>query len=186
MTSDEVDIVVVVQAIMDQVKILMILFLYIDELMSHTRTSGSSSYHLKAKVPSQLTHLDELVGVSDFTCVNNLRMSLDTFSRLVFLVENVGGLRPTRNVYVVEQLAMFLSILSHHKKNVVLETDFKRSGYTVSKYFNRVLGCILKLHTLFFVTPSPVPANCTDARWKHFQVHKTHIIPFETQFFQCT
>lgn len=171
MTPAQVDTVVVVQAIMDQIKIFMILFLYIHELSSRTRRSGNSSYFLKAKVPSQLRHLHELVGLSDFTCVNNLRMSRDTFSRLVFLVENLGGLRPSRNVSVVEQLAMFLSILSHHKKNVVLQTDFKRSGYTVSKYFNRVLGSILKSHTILFVTPNPIMPNCTDGRWKHFQVY---------------
>lgn len=170
MRPKDVDTLVVVHVIMDQIKIFMVLFLYLQELLTHTRRSGNASYSLKTKVPSQLTHLHELVGLSNYTCLNNLRMSRDSFSRLVFLLENVVGLRPTRNVTVVEQVAMFLSILSHHKKNVVLQTDFKRSGYTVSKYFNRVLLCILKLHSILFVTPTPISDNCTDERWKHFKV----------------
>lgn len=170
MKPKDIDTLVVVHVIMDQIKIFMVLFLYLQELLTRTRRSGNASYSLKTKVPSQLTHLHELVGLSDYTCLNNLRMSRDSFSRLVFLLENVVGLRPTRNVTVVEQVAMFLSILSHHKKNVVLQTDFKRSGYTVSKHFNRVLLSILKLHSILFVTPTPISDNCTDERWKHFKV----------------
>ncbi|KAL8521761.1 hypothetical protein ACS0TY_012056 [Phlomoides rotata] len=75
-------------------------------------------------------------------------MNIDCFNRLCFLLENIGGLSPTRNVTIAEQVAMFLSILSHHTKNRIVKHSFKRSGYTVSKHFNSVLNTLLKLHTI--------------------------------------
>lgn len=83
---------------------------------------------MTTKIPYQINHIRDIVGVSDDICKNNLRMPINTFQRLCFLLENVGGLGPNKHVSVEEQVAMFLSILSHHKKNVNLQTDFKQSA----------------------------------------------------------
>ncbi|KAL0383230.1 UNVERIFIED_CONTAM: hypothetical protein Scaly_0610300 [Sesamum calycinum] len=45
-------------------------------------------------------------------------------------IEQSGGVKPTKNVFVPEQVVMFLSVLSHHKKNWVVKHDFIRSGHT--------------------------------------------------------
>ncbi|KAL8547285.1 hypothetical protein ACS0TY_006855 [Phlomoides rotata] len=64
---------------------------------------------------------------------------------------------------------MFLSILAHHKKNIVIKFDFRRSGQTVSHYVHIVLRAVLSLHTLFLVKPTPVTDDSTDSRWKWFK-----------------
>ncbi|KAL8487858.1 hypothetical protein ACS0TY_023791 [Phlomoides rotata] len=96
-------------------------------------------------------------------------MNIDCFNRLCFLLENLGGLRPTWHVTIVEQVAMFLTVLSHHTKNRIVKASFFRSGYTVSKHVNFVLNTLLKLHTVLLVTSQPMPENCTDNQWKYFK-----------------
>src|SRR3954467_12342485 len=69
-----------------------------------------------------------------------------------------------------EQVAMFLHILAHHSKNRVIKFLFKRSGETVSRYFNLVLNGVLRLHETLLKAPEPVPEDCVDERWKFFKV----------------
>ncbi|KAL8516888.1 hypothetical protein ACS0TY_015223 [Phlomoides rotata] len=99
---------------------------------------------------------------------DRLRMNIDCFNRLCFFLENIGGLSPTHNVIIVEQVAIFLFVLSHHTKNRIMKYSFKRSG-TVSKHFNFVLNTLLKLHTILLINPQPVHDDCTDNRWKYLK-----------------
>ncbi|XP_012833677.1 PREDICTED: putative nuclease HARBI1 [Erythranthe guttata] len=64
---------------------------------------------------------------------------------------------------------MFLQVLAHHKKIRIVAYDFKRSGDTVSKCFNRVLEVVLKLHQILFVSPQPIGDAETNENWKHFK-----------------
>ncbi|KAL0413824.1 UNVERIFIED_CONTAM: hypothetical protein Sradi_1584100 [Sesamum radiatum] len=96
-------------------------------------------------------------------------MNRDAFSRLCYLLEYSGGLTDKRFVTVPEQVAIFSSVLAHHKKNRVVKFDFIRSGRTISIYFNNVLAALLKLHSVLLVTPKPIDDNCTDSRWKWFK-----------------
>ncbi|KAK4382289.1 hypothetical protein Sango_2886400 [Sesamum angolense] len=71
--------------------------------------------------------------------------------------DQVGRLyRPTKNVSVPEQVAMFLSVLSHHKKNCVVKHDFIRSDRTVSKHFHVVLHAVCKMHKILLAKPTPI------------------------------
>lgn len=112
-----------------------------------------------------------LINFSDETCKDNLRMNRDYFNRLCFLLQNVGGLSPTRQVTIAEQVAIMPTVLSHHTQNRVIQTNFKRSGYSISKHFNSVLNSLLKLYTILLVTPTPVQEDNTDFRWKYFKVY---------------
>ncbi|XP_012827297.1 PREDICTED: uncharacterized protein LOC105948624 [Erythranthe guttata] len=97
-------------------------------------------------------------------------MNIQTFYRLCYVLENVGGLiRPNRNVTVLEQVAMFLQILAHHTKNIVVKSHFNRSGYTVSKHFNQVLVALLKLHEMLLIAPKPVGENSDNERFSYFK-----------------
>ncbi|KAL8482993.1 hypothetical protein ACS0TY_025885 [Phlomoides rotata] len=127
------------------------------------------SYDLRFNITRQLEHVRYLTNLSDVTCRDHLRMNIDCFNRLCFLLENVGGLSLTRNVTIAEQVAMFLSVLSHHTKNQIVKHSFKCSGYTVSKHFNSILNTLLKLHTILLVNPQHVPDDCNDNRWKYFK-----------------
>lgn len=173
-TNQDEQTVVVINTILIQIRIFLFMFMKVYSMIRRRRARNyrrlNHSYSLTGRVGQQMRHMGQLVGFSDTICRNNLRMPIHLFQRLCFLLESVGGLRPTRNVNVAEQLAMFLSILAHHKKNVTLQTDFLRSGYTISTYFNRVLKCVLKLYPILLITPEPVQDDCNDDRWKYFKV----------------
>lgn len=170
---EQEQIIMGLQIFMDQIKTCLAVFVNMYLLVKRRRLQNRDNvqpYSLTARIPAQMNHLRELVCISDTTCHNNLRMPIYVFNRLCQLVETLGGLRQTRHVTVPEQIAMFLSILSHHKKNRIVQTNFKRSGYTISKHFNNVLKALLKLHAVLLITPTPVPDDSNDFRWKYFKV----------------
>ncbi|KAI3461571.1 hypothetical protein Pfo_018234 [Paulownia fortunei] len=131
-------------------------------------------YNMVSRIPKQVNHLRDLIQISDTYCLNNLRMSRNTFGRLCYLLQNVGGLVPNRNVGINKQLAMFIIVLAHHKKNQIVGFDYTRSGHTVSKHFNVVLNSIIKLQPLLLVDPKPIAEDCTNERWK-WALDGTHI-----------
>ncbi|KAG8380520.1 hypothetical protein BUALT_Bualt06G0024200 [Buddleja alternifolia] len=164
---------VLLQEVISDVKIILMSFYHF-----HRAQTGPScctqdvmrlTYSLKMKIPKQLEHMHDLVSFSDATCVDNLRMSRNAFGRLCYILEHVGGLVNTKNVTVSEQVAIFLTVLAHQKKNCIIKHDFKRSGYTISKHFNGVLFALLKLHRLFLVKPTPIEDDITNERWKWFK-----------------
>ncbi|KAL0434813.1 UNVERIFIED_CONTAM: hypothetical protein Sradi_0189200 [Sesamum radiatum] len=110
-----------------------------------------------------------LVEFSDIACIENLRMSRNAFAKLCLLLQTQGGLEDSRHVPLSSQVAMFLSMLAHHKKNRTVKYDFIRSGRTVSKHFHCVLNVVLRLHPLLLARHTPVPPNSTCPRWKWFE-----------------
>ncbi|XP_012844715.1 PREDICTED: uncharacterized protein LOC105964755 [Erythranthe guttata] len=167
--TDEGEVIIVLDQILD-IKLRLLLFLRIYMSVGRRRLTNTPNngrtYSLIAKIPKQQEILHDLVGIDDVTCRDNLRMNMDTFKRLCYLLEHRGGLLATKNVQIPEQVAMFLSILAHHTKNVVIRSSFKRSGFTVSKHFNRLLAALLKLHSILLVTPQPVSDDSDNQRWK--------------------
>ncbi|GFP87739.1 putative nuclease harbi1 [Phtheirospermum japonicum] len=94
---------------------------------------------------------------------------MNAFDRLCYLLESVGGLLPSRDILVSEQVALFLSVLAHHQKNRVVKHVFSRSGQSVSKHFHLVLDAVLRLHLILAVTPKEIDESCTDINWKWFK-----------------
>ncbi|KAL8497958.1 hypothetical protein ACS0TY_021351 [Phlomoides rotata] len=72
-------------------------------------------------------------------------MDQNNFGQLYFLMRELEELVDHRHVGVEDQILMFLSILTHHNKKVLI------------------------LNTLFLVDPSPVPDDSTNPRWKWFK-----------------
>ncbi|KAL8514165.1 hypothetical protein ACS0TY_013336 [Phlomoides rotata] len=126
-------------------------------------------YRMVDRIPQQLEHLNELTQLSDVDCFNNLRMKRDTFNRFCYLLRHSGGLVDGRYVSVGEQVAIFLSVLSHHSKVRVVKFCFKRSSHTVHQHFHNVLRAVLNLHGSLLASPTPVDDECTHSRWKHFK-----------------
>ncbi|KAL0295556.1 UNVERIFIED_CONTAM: hypothetical protein Sangu_2507300 [Sesamum angustifolium] len=87
-------------------------------------------YSLNTRIPDQVRNLHRLVSFSDESCLRNLRMDRNAFGRLCYMLQESGWVKGTKNVIAPEQVAMFLSILSHHKKNCVVKHDFMRTGRT--------------------------------------------------------
>lgn len=111
-TSEEEEIVVVLYQLLNSIRIFMVLFMKVYESRRRRRQLLSSNrgrtYSLSSRAPDQRKHLNELVGLSDVTALDNIRMSRDTFGRLCYLLENIGGLSASRNVDVREQVAMLI------------------------------------------------------------------------------
>ncbi|KAL8469485.1 hypothetical protein ACS0TY_032361 [Phlomoides rotata] len=132
------------------------------------------TYSMIERLPGQAVNLGRLIGGNQIDCYDNLRMDRNAFSRLCVILKNWGeggggGLVDGKHVSVEEQVAMFLSILTHHKKNRVVKFYHQRSGQTVSHYVNVVLLAVLRLHSVLFAKPVPVSDDCTNPRWKWFK-----------------
>ncbi|KAG8376319.1 hypothetical protein BUALT_Bualt09G0050900 [Buddleja alternifolia] len=173
-SSEHQELFVLLQEIISDISIILMAFYRfyqgrqrLRRCTQHNKTTRA--YSLKFKIQKQLEHMHDLVFFNDETCIDNLRMSRNAFGRLCYILANVGGLENTKNVTVSEQVAIFFTVLAHHKKNCTVKHDFKRSGYTISKHFNSVLSALLKLQNLFLVKPTPIEDDTTNERWKWFK-----------------
>ncbi|KAL5844357.1 hypothetical protein ACOSQ4_010315 [Xanthoceras sorbifolium] len=101
-------------------------------------------------------------------------MDRRTFAILCELLRNTRRLKTNGLVSIEEQVSIFLHVLAHHVKNRTIRNRFRRSGETISRYFNSVLCAVLQLHNDLLVSPTPVLENCTDERWKWFKVSNTY------------
>ncbi|KAL8530828.1 hypothetical protein ACS0TY_007749 [Phlomoides rotata] len=70
---------------------------------------------------------------SDAACISQLRMDRATFRILCDMVTEIGALKPTKNTFVEEVVAMFIYTLAHHKKCRTIGLLFSRSTETVSR-----------------------------------------------------
>ena len=75
-------------------------------------------------VPTQLRHMNRLVGVTETDCLVNLRMDRNAFGQLCRLFRQLSGLRDRRLLAIEEQVAIFHGVLVHHKKNRVVGFGF--------------------------------------------------------------
>ncbi|KAL0421085.1 UNVERIFIED_CONTAM: hypothetical protein Slati_3131400 [Sesamum latifolium] len=91
-------------------------------------------------------------------------MSRNAFGRLCLILETSVGLTATKHLTITEQVAIFLSVLAHHKKNCVVKHDFIRNGRTISKHFHSVLRAVLRVQPLLLARPSPISEDCEDPR----------------------
>lgn len=155
-----------------RIRTIIILYLYLRRRRRAARrhTNSLVRYSMAARMPRQVHHMNRLTLINDVDCFLNLRMDRNAFGRLCILLRDRGGLRSGRYVLLEEQVAIFLSILAHHKKNRLSGFEFRRSGETISHYVHQVLKAVLRLHTILLPQPEPVTNNCDDNRWKHFQV----------------
>ncbi|KAL0386031.1 UNVERIFIED_CONTAM: hypothetical protein Sradi_2997400 [Sesamum radiatum] len=96
-------------------------------------------------------------------------MDSNALRSLCYMLEHSGGVKPTKNVSVPKQVAMFLSVIAHHKKNCVVKHDFIRSSRIVRKHFHAVLHAVCKMHTILLAKPTPIGDDCNDPRWKWFK-----------------
>lgn len=62
-------------------------------------------------------HFHRIIYTSDVACIENTRMDRAVFHKLCEMLKGIGGLVPTRHMFIEELVAMFLHILAHHVKN---------------------------------------------------------------------
>jgi hypothetical protein len=103
---------------------------------------------------SRTDYFNNKIRKNDVICVNMLRLNKCTFIYFCDRIQERGLLQDTVHMCVEQQVVMFLHTIGHNVKNMVVDTNFSRSGETVSRYFNKVLHVIGELHNDFIRTPS--------------------------------
>ncbi|KAH6787342.1 hypothetical protein C2S52_006894 [Perilla frutescens var. hirtella] len=171
LTDSDYVYLILQEILVNQVLQLFVIVHYITKLNSRKRKRNTQAapYCMILRIPDQVKHMCRIVGLTDVDYDVNLRMGRNAFGRLRQLLRDLGGLVDGRYISVQEQVAMFLSVLAHHKKIRVVRFDFWRSGQTCSRYIHLVLRAILRLHVILLVKPEPIPDDCTDSRWKWFK-----------------
>ncbi|GJZ64487.1 Myb/SANT-like domain, harbinger transposase-derived nuclease domain protein [Tanacetum coccineum] len=82
----------------------------------------------------------ELLQGNDRQCVELLRMSRDSFIRLCTHFRVKEWLKDSKHVSVEEKMAMFLMMLGHNQRYVVIKNRFQHSTQTIHKFFHEVLA----------------------------------------------
>ncbi|KAJ9538565.1 hypothetical protein OSB04_031298 [Centaurea solstitialis] len=122
-------------------------------------TAVQPSRPLADRYPILHRHIYE----SDTMAISQIRMSRRCFTKLCHMLETFGGLKPSRNMNIDEQVAIFLHILAHNVKNRVIICRFRRSGETI------ICNATIRLHNRLLKKPEAVPDNSTDQKWKWFK-----------------
>jgi len=145
-----------------------LVFQIIFHLLKYHREQYSlkKSYSLTEHTKWRMDYVNGLINESDRKCIDHLRMDKHTFLVLCSMLRTVGKLDDSKHVPLEEQVTLFLNILAHHTKNRIAHNAFKRSGWTVSEYFNKVLKGVMRLQNVLLKKPTPVEENSSDKRWK--------------------
>jgi hypothetical protein len=79
-------------------------------------------------------------------------------------------------MFVEERVAIFLYIFGHDQKQRLIVRRLRRSKGTITRNFQQILRCVLRLHNIVLNTPKPIPEDCNDERWKWFKVQRLSVI----------
>ncbi|ETW03786.1 hypothetical protein H310_05152 [Aphanomyces invadans] len=101
--------------------------------------------------------VEEIVRGNPHLGVENFRITIVCFQRLVRRMEDVGGLRSTVRIPTTDQVAMLLYFAGHHVSSPALQERFQHSGESISRHLRAVLaalrrcvqftfGCLGKTH----------------------------------------
>ena len=157
---------------LEMLNIIDLFFQIICHLLKYHREKYSlqKSYSLTEHTKWRIDYVNGLIRESDRKCIDHLRMDRHTFFVFCSMLRTVGKLDDSKHVPLEEQVALFLNILAHHTKNRIVHSAFKRSGWTISEYFNKVLKGVMRLQSVLLKKPTPVEGNSRDERWKWFKV----------------
>ncbi|GAV80311.1 DDE_4 domain-containing protein, partial [Cephalotus follicularis] len=103
----------------------------------------------------------ELLRGSDRQCIELMRMSREAYVRLCTHFIYKLWLHDSRHVSVEEKMAMFLTIIGHNERYVVIKRRFQHSSQTIHKYFHEVLAAMMTFAREMIVpsTFDPNPDN---------------------------
>ncbi|XP_071738895.1 uncharacterized protein [Rutidosis leptorrhynchoides] len=85
----------------------------------------------------------QLLQGNDTQCVELLRMSRDSYVRLCTYFRVKGWLKDSKHLSVEEKIAMFLMMLGHNQRYILVKRLFQHSKQTIHKYFHEVLATML-------------------------------------------
>nr|KAJ0199519.1 hypothetical protein LSAT_V11C600338210 [Lactuca sativa] len=93
-------------------------------------------------ISKRSTEIHRITHESDENCINELCMDRNAFARLCELLETRGGLLNDGLVTIEEQVAIFLNILAHHKKQMGNSKSLCSSSFRCFDAFARDIGCL--------------------------------------------
>ncbi|XP_023762272.1 uncharacterized protein LOC111910668 [Lactuca sativa] len=85
----------------------------------------------------------ELLHHNPLQCLEVLRMSRESFVRLCAHFRVNYALKDSKHVSVEEKMAIFLMIISHNQRYVIIKRRFQHSKQTIHKFFHEVLDKML-------------------------------------------
>ncbi|XP_059304890.1 uncharacterized protein LOC132056626 isoform X3 [Lycium ferocissimum] len=85
----------------------------------------------------------ELLSGSNRQCIELMRMSRDAYVRLCQHFRHNGWLIDSKHISVEEKIAIFLTIIGHNERYVVIKRRFQHSLQTIHKYFHEVLEAMM-------------------------------------------
>lgn len=86
----------------------------------------------------------ELLKGNTNQCFELLRMSRDTFVRLIAHFRGRGLLKDSKHISVEEKLAIFLSIIGGNQRYAVVKHRFQHSTQTINRIVNEVSDAMLE------------------------------------------
>ena len=121
---------------------------------------GMYSDNYFVKLPRRVTGDSGLDWVQetlarDTQCYNMFRVERPLFNRLHNTLVHSYGLKSSTKMTSVEALAMFLWVVGSPQSVRQTKNRFRRSMETVSRTFNRVLTCLLRLAHDIIVPKDP-------------------------------
>ena len=100
----------------------------------------------------------ELLERNPQQCNEVLRMSRDSFVRLCCHFRVHYSLQDSKHVSVEEKMAMFLMMIGHNQRYVIIKRRFQHSKQTIHKFFHEVLDKMM-LFAKDIIVPSTFNPN---------------------------
>lgn len=143
----------------DQLLLLMIFYWYVrrkrnylPRVKDNTSTLSGARYTL------------ELLYGSNRQCIELMRMSRDAFVLLCNHFRQRAWIKDSKHVSVEEKIAMFLTIIAHNERFVVMKRRFQHSSQTVHKYFHEVLEAMMHFAKEMIVPTVDLDSNILAAQ----------------------
>ena len=128
-------------------------------------------YHLRSDAEQHRKQtLQAIYNSTDAECLSMLRMTRAPFYALCNLFRNRGLVPEKARCIVEEQVAMFLHVVGHNQRFMVVHQSFRRSIETVHRHFHQVLYDVGELRSEM-IKPSTAgihPKILRSHRWNSY------------------
>ncbi|KAM3340025.1 hypothetical protein P3S68_029895 [Capsicum galapagoense] len=98
--------------------------------------------------------MNSILNGSDVHCVGQIRMSKQAFYELCNALRRNSFLCSTKNMFVQEQVLIFLEIVGFNERFIKIGSHFYRSIESIHLCFHTVLQAVLKLYPILIKSPN--------------------------------
>ncbi|KAM3289739.1 hypothetical protein P3S67_018028 [Capsicum chacoense] len=98
-------------------------------------------------------YINSILNGSDVHCVGRIRMSKHAFYELCNALRRNSFLCTVKDMFVQEQMLIFLEIVDYNERFRKIGVHFYRSIESIHRYFHNVLQAALKLYPILIKSP---------------------------------